>query len=199
MWPLARAMRPCSTGHVVRRGGATSAPGISSTVRSSTPDSCRAASSATSSRPSTKAIPRLSRLTVSKDEPAVSAIASSAAILGAACAPSADQPAVSRILAKRNVPAKPSSSATSANSGASCVQATVRVANSPSALRKVSSWARQSWLAGLPLVPSVSPARVMVPSQVQIRRASFWSRMGLSSGFRLDYLRACVVRSVRDG
>ena len=64
----------------------------------------RAASIATSSRPRTSAMPLLSRLTVSKDDAGISAMARRVAILGAALAPSSDQPAVSRILAKRRLP-----------------------------------------------------------------------------------------------
>src|SRR5882672_4839008 len=52
------------------------------------------------------------------------AAASSAAILGVALLPSADQPAASRMLTKRNSALAPALCATSLNSGASWVQAT---------------------------------------------------------------------------
>ena len=55
-----------------------------------------------------------------------SAIASSAAILGKACAPSSDQPAISRMLT--NFSSVTDSPASSAKSGASWVQATVQSA-----------------------------------------------------------------------
>ena len=53
------------------------------------------------------------------------AAAISAAIFGPAALASFDQPAVSRILTKLSAPAPGISAATSVNSGASCVQATV--------------------------------------------------------------------------
>src|SRR5438046_5043319 len=58
--------------------------------------------------------------------------ASSAAIFGVACLPSADQPAISRMLTKRSSALDPAASASSPKSGASCVQPT-RSDSSPSA------------------------------------------------------------------
>ncbi len=68
------------------------------------------------------------------------AAAISAAIFGPAAFASFDQPAVSRMLTKR----MSASSATSENSGASCVQATMSGSPPAAALRNLSSSRRQS-------------------------------------------------------
>src|SRR6476661_8118498 len=102
------------------------------------------------------------------------AAAKSAAILGAALAPSVDQPAVSRILAKVSDALLPASAAISENSGASWVQATVTAPPSAAILRKRSASARQSWVAVCTSAPrqarrKASPSSAMLSSQEQAR------------------------------
>src|SRR4051812_40465836 len=104
------------------------------------------------------------------------AAAISAAAFGPAAAASFDQPPVSRMLTKVSC-ACGKLSATSLNSGASWVQATVIGAPSASAALNRSSSRPQSWLASVGVAAQPRPIACassgMVFSQLQIKRCDF--------------------------
>src|SRR3989449_8723621 len=125
------------------------------------------------------------------------AAASSAAIFGVACLPSADQPAISRMLTKRSSALDPAASASSPKSGASCVQPT-RSDSSPSAAWNCPACLRHSsvWMgSGVPVFNAdaracASSAMVLLQLQslsvLSFIDIVFFSGLGL--GFFLFFL-----------
>jgi hypothetical protein len=163
---------PRKIGTSSMRGG-RSPPAASAAVGSSRPASWRAAASAASSRPYTRQAPAERRVTAGAGGMSSVASASSAAIFGSAFPASSDQPARSRMLVKPTAASGAAARAVSSNSGDSCVQATTSGRPAAKAARKLSSWARHSWLltTSAPLPPQALaralPSSVIVASQLQ--------------------------------
>ncbi len=144
---------PAGRGIPRRCGGVTGSVPVSSTVRSSRsarraprrwpPRSARAPGS----RPRSAAAPAACPAAAPRRRPAAPAI------FGPASAPSRDQPACSRTLTKLSGEAAPAAAASSVNSGASWVQATVTGRPVATAARKRSSWPRHSCSAVRNSVP----------------------------------------------